>query len=584
MSTDRSAVIYEFDDVKIECRNFQILKNGAALRITPRAFEVLLYLIENAGRVVSKQELFERVWKESFVTDNALTRMVKEIRRVLGDDAAAPRYVETIPKRGYRFIAASEAHQQRQTTREKARGFSSIAVLPFNTNGGDPNNEYLGEGIAESLINGLSKLSFLRVVPRSTVFYLRNQDLEPLSIGQKLNVRAVLTGRVAQRGETLVISTELIDVAEQAQIWGEQYHRPLVDIFNLQEEISQKIFTELQLQLNPEEKERLIKRPTQNVEAYQLYLKGRYFWNRRPHGLIKGLEYFQQALRLDPNFALAYAGIADAYNSTAYWEDTMKVPPTEVMPKGRAAAVKALEIDPTLAEAHTSLANVRLHYDWDMPGAEESFRRALTLNPNYAHARHLLSHLYILQGKIEESLDESLRAIELDPLNININGHLIWHHVIARAPGEALLQAEKTVELFPNDALGFLFGGLAHELNGDYERAIADFQKAENFSGGVSETKGALGHALARAGKTDAAREIARDMERQRNQSFVSAHDIALVFAGLDENERALHWLEQAVSDRSGRITYLAVEPRWDNLRGEAKFSELIGRIGVSSN
>src|SRR5215213_3684707 len=189
MSTEHSAVIYEFDDVKIECRNFQILKNGAALRITPRAFEVLLYLIENAGRVVSKQELFERVWKESFVTDNALTRMVKEIRRVLGDDAGAPRYVETIPKRGYRFIAASEARQQRQTTRETERGFSSIAVLPFETSGGDPNNEYLGEGIAESLINGLSKLSFLRVVPRSTVFYFQNQELEPLSIGEKLNVR-----------------------------------------------------------------------------------------------------------------------------------------------------------------------------------------------------------------------------------------------------------------------------------------------------------------------------------------------------------------------------------------------------------
>ena len=584
MSNDRAAVVYEFDDVKIECRNFQILKSGATRRITPRAFEVLLYLIENAGRVVTKDELFETIWKENFVSDTALTRRIKEIRQVIGDDADAPRYIETVPKRGYRFIAASAAHESKQAAPPVPENrFSSIAVLPLTTSGGDPNNEYLSEGITESLINNLSKLSFLRVVPRSTIFYLQNQEMEPLSIGERLNVRAVLTGRVAQRGDTIVVSAELTDVARQSQIWGEQYQRPLADIFDLQAEISEKIFGELQFKLNPEEKERLARKPTRDLEAYQLYLKGRYFWNRRPQGLTKGLEYFERALARDPDFALAYAGIADVYNSNAYWENTMKMPPSVVMPRARAAAEKAIAIDPTLAEAYVSLSNVKLHYDWDLRSAEDCFKRALALSANYAHAHHLFSHLCLIRGQVGRSLEASRQALALDPLEISINSHLVWHYVMARQPDEALAQTEKTAELFPNEALSFIFGGAAYELKGDYEAAIRTFQKAERLSGGASVTKAALGHALARAGKIDAAREIAEELERRRSEKFVSPHDIATVYAGLGETESALRWLERAVDERSGRVIYLGIDPRWDELRRVTKFSELIGRIGVSN-
>jgi TolB-like protein/Tfp pilus assembly protein PilF len=546
---------------------------------------VLVFLLERPGRLVSKQELFEAVWKESFVSDNALTRMIKEIRRVIGDDADAPRHIETVPKRGYRFISDIRRSEENPTVRPLAAGVEnarlSIAVLPFINIGEDPDHEYLSEGITESLINNLSQIPDLRVVPRSTVYYFQGRETEPLAIGQKLNVQTVLTGRLTERQEQLIVSTELIDVPNQAQIWGEQYYRPLSDIIDLQQQISQKIFGELQLKLNPEKRKQLSHRPTQNVDAYQLYLKGRYFWNRRPQGLIKGLEYFEQALEKDPDLALAYVGIADAYNSTAYWENTMMMPPSAVMPKARAAAVRALEIDRNLAEAHASLANIRLHYDRDIPAAEESFRSALALNPNYAHAHHLLSHLYVLEDRIDESLAASLRALELDPLDIVINGHLIWHYVVAREPDLAIAQAAKTIELFPSDALGYLFSGLARELNGDYERAIEDFQKAQTLSGGVSETKAALGHALARIGETELALKIAEDFERQRQERFVSAHDIAIVFAGLGDKARAFRWLEQAVDERSGRITYLAVEPRWDRLRGEKEFSELVGRLGL---
>jgi TolB-like protein len=323
MSDDRSAVIYEFDDVKIECRNFQILKKGMAQRITPRAFEVLLFLVENGGRVVGKQELFDEVWKESFVIDNALTRMIKEIRHVIGDDADAPRYIETVPKRGYRFIALTTATAS-ETVAAKENSLSSIAVLPFSNASADADSEYLSEAITENVINNLSEIPDLRVVPRSVVFSSRMRGADPFDAGLKLNVQTIVSGRVLQRGENLIVTAELIDVENEAQIWGEKYQYKTADIFDLQEEISQKISAQLRAKLVHEKQPP----PTSDPEAYRLYLKGRYFWNRRPQGLFKSIEYFEQALRRDANFALAYAGMADSYSALASWESGL-LPPAE---------------------------------------------------------------------------------------------------------------------------------------------------------------------------------------------------------------------------------------------------------------
>lgn len=580
------SAVYKFDDVEINCREFRVLKSGRTQKITPRAFEVLIFLIERQNSLVSKQELFEEIWKESFVSDNALTRMIKEIRRVIGDDAESPRYIETVPKFGYRFIAriesANDDQQIRSVESVNDSIISSIAVLPFVSNYDDPNNEYLSEGITESLINNLSRLSHLRVVPRSTVFYFQNREIEPLNVGRKLNVRAVLAGRVVQRKEILIVSTELIDIQRESQIWGGHYHRPISDIFDLQQEISQEIFNELQFKLKPEERKRLIHKPTENVEAYRLYLKGRYFWNRRPQGLEKGIKYFEQALEKDSNFALAYAGIADSYSTLGSWENG-RMAPTAAMPKACAAANKALEIDRTLAEAHTALAYTKLHYDWDLESAEEGFRRALELNGNYVHAYHWLSHCYMARGMVAESLEASLKALELDPLDLIINAHLIWHYWLAREPDRALTQAEKTRELNPNDGWAAFFAGLAHELKGDYSEAVREFQKAQALSGDITLTKAALGHALGCSGDRERARQIIGELEDFRKISFVPAYDLAVIFTGLNESEQALNWLKLAVEERSGWATYFEVEPRLDNLRADIRFSELIERKEIIS-
>ena len=410
---------YKFDDVVIDCRDFRVFKKDEPRRITPRAYEVLLFLLTQPGRVVSKQELFDQIWKESFVTDNALTRMIKEIRQVIGDDADAPRYIETLPKRGYRFIAQVESISPKTEAlqTEKQNGIASIAVLPFSNQSNNEENDYLSEGITESIINNLSRLPNLRVTPRSLVFNFQKQDVNSVEAGQRLNVQMVLSGRVLQRADALIVNSELVDIANKAQIWGEQYRYKITDIFDLQEEISRTISSQLQLKFGDGEQDGPPVGPTPDAEAYRLYLKGRYFWNRRPQGLAKGVEYFEQALKKDDNFALAHAGLADSYSTLGSWENG-GLPPSIAMPRARAAAMRALELDPSLAEAHTTLAYTKLHYDWNFKEAEAGVKHALTLHKNYVHAHHWLSHIHMAQGDAEKSLAASLRAYELDPLDL----------------------------------------------------------------------------------------------------------------------------------------------------------------------
>src|SRR5215213_7586408 len=504
--TEKNSTVYLFDDVRVDCRDFRVSKNGELRHITPRAFEVLLYLIENAGRVVGKQELFDKIWKENFVTDNALTRMIKEIRQVIGDEADAPRYIETVPKRGYRFIAQTNSTGGESSV-IKEESLSSIAVLPFTNTNADAESEYLSEAITENIINNLSKIPDLRVVPRSVVFSLANHETNALETGRNLNVQTVAGGRVLQRGETLIVSAELIDVEKQSQLWGEKYQYETACIFELQEEISRKISTQLQAKLIPENHEP----PTANPEAYRLYLKGRYFWNRRPQGLFKSIEYFEQALARDPNFALVYAGLADSYSTLSSWESGV-LPPNEGMPKALASAQKALEIDDSLAEAHTTLAYSKFHYDWKFAEAETGIKQALDLNKNYVHAHHWLSHIYMARGEAEKSLEESLIAYELDPLNLIINVHLAWHHWLARQPDETIAAAEKTRELDANVIWASFFAGLAFAQKGFHEDAAREFRRAHQVSPEVTLVKAALGNALGCSGETSEARKILNEL------------------------------------------------------------------------
>jgi TolB-like protein len=569
---------YYFDDVVIDAADFLVSKAGETKKITPRAFEVLLYLLKQRGRLVGKQELFEAVWKEAFVTDNALTRMVKEIRRVIGDAADAPRYIETVPKRGYRFIAktVSDTAQAARSSASEEEGaaINSIAVLPFVNLSEDPDKEYLSEGITESIINSLSQIGGLRVVPRSTVFYYQGKDFSPQAVGRELNVRAVLAGRVLQRERRLIVKTELIDVTEELQLWGEHYHRPNSDLFAVQEEIAREISEKLLVKLSREDEQRLTHRPTENPEAYRLYLKGRYFWNRRPQGVKKGIEYFERALELDPDYALALAGLADSYSTLGSWESG-GLPPNEAMPRARGSALKALEIDNNLVEAHTTLAFAQMHYDRDLRAAGATFKRAFELNANYLHANHWYSHYLMAQGRVDESLSFSRRALELDPLDLIINVHMAWHYWLARDADEALLQCEKTRELDQNSIWPGFFAGLALEQKGMYGESIAEFQKAQAISGEVTFLKAALGHVLGRSGDRKRARRLLAELKEMEKKRYVPAYDFAVIHLGLEENERALDYLRKARAERSGWLAYAGVEPRLDSLRAEPEFADI---------
>jgi TolB-like protein len=468
----------------------------------------------------------------------------------------------------------------RLVTRNKV--IDSVAVLPFTNAGADPNMEYLSDGITENLINRLSQLPELRVVPRSTVFRYKGQDVDPQAMGRALGVRAVIMGRVVQRGDTLSIQTELIDVVNESQLWGEQYNRRLTDLLTIQEEIARGVVEKLRLRLSDAEQRQLTRRYTESTEAYQLYLRGRYFWNKRTgEGMRKGVEYFRQAIDLDPGYSLAYAGLADSYNFMGAFGIAL-LPPGEAMPKAKAAAMKALEIDDSLAEAHTSLAFIRLYYDWDWPGAERGFQRAIELNPNYAPAHQWYSHLLMARSRTSESISEAKRAVELDPLSLPANLNLGWQYHWGRQYDLAVEHLGKLLEMDPNFEQGHWGLGLAYELKGMSGEAAAEFQKAIALSGGNPVYVAALGHAYAIGGKKADATRVRDELEEQLKLRYVPPFWIAILYVGLGEHEQALKWLEKAYAERSGGLIWLGVEPRMDSLRSDPRFAALMQRVGLS--
>jgi len=356
----------------------------------------------------------------------------------------------------------------------------SIAVLPFVNQNHDPDSEYLSDGVTESIINSLTQLPSLKVMARSSVFRYKGKEADPMAAGKELGVRAVLTGRIMQRGDSLTISTELLDVRDNKQLWGEQYQRKVSDLLAVERDIAREITGNLRLKLSGPEQSRVVKHYTENPEAYQLYLKGRFYWNRRTEeGARKGIEYFQLAIDKDPTYALAYTGLADCYSILGTSYNVASLSPSEAIPKAKSAATKALEMDDTLAEAHTSLAYIRLNYDWDWAGAEREFKRAIELDPNYANAHHWYSHYLMAMSRPEESLAESKRALELDQLDLVMNIHLGWHYIYAHQYDLAIAQFRKTLEMDPNYGLTHWYLGQAYALKGMYAEAETELLKAK---------------------------------------------------------------------------------------------------------
>jgi eukaryotic-like serine/threonine-protein kinase len=456
---------------------------------------------------------------------------------------------------------------------------NSVAVLPFSNASADPNLEYLSDGITENLINSFSQLPNLRVIPRSKVFqYKQNQtDLE--KIGHELNVQAVLTGKVMQQGDSLKIQTELVDVTADREVWGRQYNRKFSEIITVQEEIAKEVAKKLGLQPTSEEEKNLTKQYTENPQAHQLYLKGRYTWDRRTApALRQAAAYFQQAIDKDPGYALAWAGLADCYSVYSFYG---VLPPSEAFPRAKEAAAKALEIDDTVAEAHASLVWIKSRYDWDWVGAETEYKRTVELNPNYMEVLTYFSGSLIATGRLDEALAIEKRREQIDPLSLN-NSSIVGRTLyFQRQYDQAIHQLGRVLDADTNFAPAHLYLGLSFEQKGMFKDAIAEFEKGSSLSGGDPRMAAARGHAYAVSGQKDRAKNVLADLRSLSSQRYVAPLEIALIYAGLDDKERAFEWLEKAYQDHSPWLMWLKVDPRFDRLRSDPRYADLLRRMGL---
>jgi TolB-like protein/Flp pilus assembly protein TadD/predicted Ser/Thr protein kinase len=457
----------------------------------------------------------------------------------------------------------------------------SLAVLPFVNGSGDPNTEYLSDGITESLINSLSRLPKLEVKSRDSAFHYKGKDPDAETVGRELGVRAVFKGRVTQVGDNLAISAELIDARNNDHIWGEQYSRKASDIFALQGDIAKEITTALRMRLTGEDEKRMAKTYTANPDAYQDYLKGRYWWNKRNEdGFNKGREYFQRAIEKDPTYALAYSGLADSYSLLSEYGF---VAPKESYPKAKEAALKALEIDDTLAEGHVSLAWVKTMYDWDRSGGEKEFQRAIELNPAYATAHFWHSLALASMGRSEEAIAEQKRALELDPLSLIINRVLGLDFYYARHYDQAIEQEKLTLEMDPNFTFVHMNLGQAYLQKSMYKEGIAELEKELVVSPRHPLALSELGYAYAVAGRRAEAQKMLDQLNAISEQKYVTAISRVGVYVGLGEKEKAFEWLEKAYEDRSigGTFVTIKADPLFDPLRSDPRFADLLRRMNL---
>lgn len=600
---------FKVGDRLVSPRLNTISRNGTTNRVEPKAMQVLTCLAAQPGEVVSKEDLIETVWAETHVTDDVLTGCISALRKAFEDNPRTPAFIQTIPKSGYRLIAPVSAVNNGNgqpvvagTKASKkpawlvgaalvvlaaslgfwflrpARAIDSVAILPFTNSGADPNTEYLSDGITESIIDSISQLPNLRVMAWTTVARYKNQTKDPLAIGGELGVKSVLTGKIVQSGNQLQIQTELVDLATGSRLWGEQYTRQLSDVIPLQKEISLRISEKLRLKLSGADEQKLKRNTTADPEAYTLYLKGRYFWNKRSEeGIRKAIAYFQQAIDRDPGYALAYAGLADAYNLGDDWGST---PPSESFPRAKAAALRALDLDDSLAEAHTSLAFVKANYDWDFPGAEKEFQRAIALNPNYATAHQWYAMYLVPMRRFAEAEREIKVAQDLDPLSLIISlgvGEIFeWE----RNYDAAFRQYQKTLELDP----GFIgtYGHLStiYEHKGMYREAVEAAKKVAVLKGNNDEVS-EMDRVFRKNGYPGLDQmNLRRDFEAQAQGKYVRSSEIAENYLRTENKPQALHWLEKAFEERDSSLVFLPIDAEFDPLRSDPQFQELLKKIG----
>jgi TolB-like protein/Tfp pilus assembly protein PilF len=516
------------------------------------------------------------------LVDHSAAEQVNQVIAAVGPAVAEKRKtsLHSITILAFLVIAAIGAAYVYISRFSATAQIQSVAVLPFQNASGNSDIEYLSDGMTETLINSLSQLPNLSVKARSSVFRYKGKEVEPQSVAAELSVQAILHGRVMQRGDDLTLYLSLVDGRTGDQLWGEQYQRKLTDLLALQSEIARDISRKLRARLAGSEEKKISKNYTENVEAYHLYLKGRYHAVRfTPSETQKGISYYEQAIANDPSYTLAYVGLADAYRSLPTAGD---VPPTELFPKAKTFAQKALEIDDTLAEAHAILGFTIFWHEWDWNEAENQYKRALELNPNSPDTHLYYAHLLSETGRHPEALAEVKRALELDPLSIYANtleGQFLLH---AGHVDEAINKLQKTFELAPNFWLAHLFASSAYTQKGMYSEAIAEARRSKELMPESSHSTAFAAYALAKSGKRAEARAALDELLRSSTERFIPPYLIALIYNSLDEHDKTFIWLERANEIRDPRMVFLKVEPKWNNLHSDPRFQDLLRRVGFT--
>ena len=570
--------VYEFGPFRLDAKERLLLHDGEFVPLSPKAFDMLLALVENSGHLLEKNELMHRLWPDTFIEEGSLAQNISLLRKALGE-SESQKFIETVPRRGYRFVAS--VRELKKPEQIADRTIKSIAVLPFKSLGVDGDDEYLGIGIAETLTTRLSSLKLLTVRPTSAVLKYASTEKETVVAGQELEVDTVLEGSIRRLGERVRVTARLVSVSDGSVLWADKFDDSFTDIFKVEDSISGKVAEALALKLSGEEQKRLTKRYTDNAEAYQLYLKGRYFWNKRTEdGFNRGIAQFKQAVGKDSNYALAYSGLADSYIGLTFYNFAA---PNETMPKAKEAAMNALAIDNALAEAHTSLAHVLMNYDWNWSEAEKEFKLGIELNPDYATAHQWYAiHYLTATGRPEEALQEMKRALELEPTSLVMNTFMGATFYFAGRFDEAIEQCRRTIEMDPNFAAAHWHLGLAYEQKGLFDDAIAEFQRASTLSGGSPLMKASLGHAYAKANRKDEATMILDELKELSKQRYVSSYEKAAIYVALGDNEQAFQLLERAYKEHCFHLVYLKVWPQFGVVSAQQKFQDLVQRIGLS--
>jgi TolB-like protein/Tfp pilus assembly protein PilF len=595
--------VFRFGDIEVTEREFRLVRAGVIVPVEPKAFRVLQILLRNSGRLVTKDEILNAVWNDCSVSENSLTRSIAALRKVLGDDIHKPRYIATVPTVGYRLICRVDVSEEtrsgqpalalletvtgsvdkevRKTGSSPGSAFlDSIAVLPFENGGGEPEMEYLSDGITTSIINNLSQLNRLRVVPRTTAFRYKGRASDVAQAGRELRVRVVLTGQVTQRGDELTINVELIDTSHESQLWGGDYHGQLEDVLSVQAAIAEEITNRLRLRPNDEERKQLAQCPTESREAYHLYLKAMHWGDKcSAEGVRKSIDYARQAIDADPAYAEAWTALAYLY---AVIGSSGDAPSGETFPRAKAAAVKALQIDDGEAGAHAVLAYVRLVYDWDLQGARKELLRAIEVGPHLPIGHSVYSQWYLAQGLYEEALAEAKLALDIDPLSAPCNYSFGEIHYFSGRYDQAVEELSKTIELNPLWEPAYPYLAFSYARKGMRHAAIAAFEKVSDLSKSNFRYKGQWGIVNVMTGEPLGARRVLDELRQELGPpNFLSAYHCAVLHALLGEKNEAFACLEMAWHGRSVWLVNLAVAPHLESLYDDPRFLDLLRRIGI---